>query len=90
LDLFFNGLISSLEDPTGGKNTVRAVLGFQNPDGRVPSFSHWTAEGGTYNTVHRSMPPVGALCVWKMNQRHPDKAFVVEVYPNSCAGTIGG
>ena len=80
-DLFFNGLISSLEDPTGGKNTVRAVLGFQNPDGRVPSFSHWTAEGGTYNTVHRSMPPVGALCVWKMNQRHPDKAFVVEVYP---------
>ena len=80
-DLFFNGMISSLEDPAGAKNTVRAVLGFQNPDGRVPSFSHWTAEGGTYNTVHRSMPPVGALCVWKMNERHPDKPFLEEVYP---------
>lgn len=80
-DYFFDSLLSSLEDPTNARNTVRAVLSFQTPDGRVPSFSHWSAEGDTYDTLHRSMPPVGALAVWKMHERHPDAAFLEEVYP---------
>jgi hypothetical protein len=61
---------------------VRAVLSFQTPAGFVPSFSHWGAENNTYVTMHRSMPPVGALCVWKMQERWPDAAFLAEVYPN--------
>ena len=80
-DYFFDGLLSSLEDPTNGKNTVRAVLSFQTPDGRVPSFSHWDAEDGTYDTLHRSMPPVGSMAVWRMHERHPDTPFLAEVYP---------
>ena len=47
----------------------------------MPSFSHWNAEADTYDTLHRSMPPVGALVVWKMQERHPDDAFLAEVYP---------
>jgi len=81
-DYFFDGLLSSLEDPAGGRNTVRAVLSFQTPDGRVPSFSHWNAEGDTYDTLHRSMPPIGALAVWRMQERHPDHEFLAEVYPS--------
>lgn len=80
-DYFFDGLLSSLEDPTDGRNTVRAMLSFQTPDGRVPSFSHWDAEEGTYDTLHRSMPPIGSLAVWRMHERHPDAAFLAEVYP---------
>jgi len=81
-DYFFDGLLSSLEDPIDGRSTVRAVLSFQTPDVRVPSFSHWDAEDGTYNTLHRSMPPIGALAVWRMHERHPDAAFLADVYPH--------
>ena len=80
-DFFFNALLASLEDPEGAHDTVRAVLSFQTPEGFVPSFSHWNNEDGTYVTLHRSMPPVGAMCVWKMHTRRPDRGFLAEVYP---------
>ena len=81
-DFFFNALMACLEDPEGARETIRAVLSFQTPADFVPSWSHWSAEGKTFVTMHRSMPPVGALCVWKMHQRRPDKAFLAEVYPD--------
>ncbi len=81
-DFFFNALMANLEDPEGAKATIRAVLSFQTPEGFVPSWAHWSNEGRTYVTLHRSMPPVGALCLWKMHQRRPDKAFLAEVYPH--------
>lgn len=80
-DLFFLSLLASLEDPEGAHNTVRAVLSFQTPEGAVPSYSHWGADNN-YVSMDRSMPPVGALCVWKMHQRRPSKAFLSEVYPH--------
>jgi hypothetical protein len=80
-DYMFNGLLSSLEDPASARDTVRGILSFQTPDGRVPSFAHWFNERGVYDTLHRSMPPVGFLAVWTMQQRHPDNAFLAEVYP---------
>lgn len=78
-DYHFDGLLASLEDPEEGRNTVRAMLSFQTPDGRVPSFAHWSVE---YDTTYRSMPPVAAMCIWKMHERHPDAAFLAEVYPH--------
>jgi PA14 domain/Bacterial alpha-L-rhamnosidase 6 hairpin glycosidase domain/Glycosyl hydrolase family 63 C-terminal domain len=81
-DFFFDGFLTSLEDPTDGKNTMRAVLSFQTPDGRVPSFSHWDAEGDTYDTLHRSMPPIASLAVWRLHEHRPDPAFLAEVYPH--------
>ena len=74
-DSFFNAALGCLDDPQTARATVRAVLSAQLPSGKIPNFSHV----GT--SEDRSQPPVGALCVWKINQRWPDKAFLAEVYP---------
>jgi len=75
-DSFFNGLLSSLDDPQGGRDTVRALLACQQPNGLLPS-----ANNPGSHSIDRSQPPVGAMCVWKMTQRYPDKAFLAECYP---------
>ena len=80
-DYFFHAVLSSLENPDASRDTIRAVLSFQTPAGFVPSFSHWGAEQNTYVTLHRSMPPVGAMAAWKLHERWPDKAFLSEIYP---------
>lgn len=79
-DSFFTALLASLDDPATARNTVRAVLDCATPQGFVPNFGHWDFKGQPASW-DRSQPPVGALCVWKMNQRWPDKAFLGEVYP---------
>ncbi|HUJ32769.1 MAG TPA: PA14 domain-containing protein [Candidatus Acidoferrum sp.] len=78
-DYHFMGMLSSLEDPEDGRDTVRGMLSFQTPDGRVPSFAHWGVE---YDTLYRSMPPDASMCIWKMHERHPDTAFLAEAYPH--------
>ena len=80
-DTFFNASLAVLEDPAGARESVRAVLAYQFPSGMVPSFSHWAEGGKNFVSSDRSMPPVGALSVWKMHQRWPDKKFLAEVYP---------
>lgn len=84
-DSFFNAALSALDDPDMAKNTIRAALSAHamndDPnDGMVPNFSHWKF-GSIDESRDRSQPPVGSLCVWKLNQRWPDKAFLTEVYP---------
>ena len=76
-DSFFNALLASLVDPETARDTVRAILGLQLPNGMVPNFGTPRQIG----SPDRSGMPVGALCVWKLHQRHPDKAFLEEVYP---------
>jgi len=78
-DSFFNGALACIEDPAGAQETVRAVLSLQTPEGMVSNFSHWLI-GNQYVALDRSQPPVGAMCVWKMHQRWPDKDFLAEVY----------
>jgi hypothetical protein len=86
-DSFFNGLLSSLEDPVTGRDTVRGILSFQTAEGLVPNFGGWIpADSGDPTAVgnsspDRSQPPVGAMAVWKMHERWPDLAFLSEVYP---------
>lgn len=77
-DSFFNGLLCSLDNPEVGRETVRAILSYQSPDGLVPNFAHWSNAAISRD---RSQPPVGAMCVWKMHQRWPDLDFLREVYP---------
>ncbi|MGC8550923.1 MAG: amylo-alpha-1,6-glucosidase [Acidobacteriaceae bacterium] len=76
-DSFFNGLLACLADPEMGRQTVRAMLSYQTSEGLVPNFAHWFVK----TSDDRSEPPVGALCVWKMHQHHPDIEFLREVYP---------
>ena len=77
-DSFLSALLSSLDNPEMGRQTVRAILSGQTSEGLVPNFCHWNGE----SSRDRSQPPVGAMCVWKMNQRWPDVDFLREVYPN--------
>ncbi|MDQ2732041.1 MAG: PA14 domain-containing protein, partial [Armatimonadota bacterium] len=75
-DSFFTADLACLDDPLTARDTVRAILSYQTPEGLVPNFAHWPG-----SSDDRSQPPVGALCVWKMQQRWPDLAFLREVYP---------
>lgn len=79
-DSFFNGLLASVDNPEMARETVRAILSGQGPDGLVPNFTHWTFHDSR-SSMDRSQPPVGAMCVWKMHLRHPDVDFLREVYP---------
>jgi hypothetical protein len=79
-DSFFNGALACLSDPKAARETVRAILAWQTPEGLVPNFGHWNFSGGRVSK-DRSQPPVGALCVWKIQQRWPNRAFLAEVYP---------
>ncbi len=76
-DSFFNGLMASLDDPVTARDTVRAIIAQSPADGFVPNYGG----RGWGVSVDRSQPPVGSYCVWKMNQRDPDVAFLREVYP---------
>jgi len=78
-DTFFHAMLASIEDPQGAKESVRAILAFQTPEGIVPNsnFGNDTVR----NSNDRSQPPVGSICVWKIYQFHPDKEFLKEVYP---------
>ena len=76
-DSFFNALLACLDNPEMGRQTARAILSYQSPDGLVPNFAHWNSGIST----DRSQPPVGSMCIWKMNQHWPDIDFLREVYP---------
>lgn len=76
-DSFFSALLACLENPEMGRQTVRAFLAYQSPDGLVPNFAHWNDGIST----DRSQPPVGSMCIWKMHQHWPDVDFLREVYP---------
>ncbi len=79
-DSFFNGALACLDDPQTARETVRAILSWQTPEGLVPNFGHWKF-GDQRASDDRSQPPVGSMCVWKMEQRWPDRDFLQEVYP---------
>lgn len=80
-DSFFTAALACLDDPEGARQTVRAILSWQTPEGNVPNYGHWLQDDGSRSSVDRSQPPVGSLCIWKMQQRWPDIAFLKEVYP---------
>lgn len=79
-DTFFNANLASLEDPHAARETVRAMLAAQLPDGMVPNYAHWPC-GNQYITPHRTNPPVATMNVWKLHQCWPDLGFLREVYP---------
>ncbi len=78
-DTFFHALLASLEDPEGGKESVRSILAHQTAEGIVPNVNF--GNDTLNNSNDRSQPPVGAICVWKMHQYQPDLGFLEEVYP---------
>jgi glycogen debranching enzyme len=83
-DQFFNGHLACFEDPDGAMETVRAHMAYQLPEGYISNCSHWDLPqrgSRVFVTADRSQPPVGALSIWKMHERRPDREFLAEMYP---------
>ena len=78
-DTFFHAMLAAMEDPEGAKESVRAILVHQTPIGIVPNNTY--GNDTTRNSNDRSQYPVGSMCVWKIHEYQPDKAFLKEVYP---------
>jgi hypothetical protein len=80
-DSFFTANLAALNDPVVARNTVRAILSYQTPEGLVPNYGHWKF-GNARLSADRSQPPMASLCVWKMHERYPDdRSFLEEIYP---------
>lgn len=77
-DSFFNGILASTVDPDTARQTIRAILTAATPEGFVPNVADDRSQG---QPSDRSQLPVGAMAVWRMHQRQPNRAFLEEVYP---------
>jgi hypothetical protein len=80
-DTSFSALLGSVEDGVHAKNTIRALLAFQMPDGKMPQVSGWRYLDVPYAFTACSNPPVTSMCAWKIYQRWPDLQFLRDVYP---------
>jgi hypothetical protein len=83
-DGFFRALTAALVDPPQANATVRALLARQSSDGRLaPGAVPLTATTGHDATflAGRSMPPVGALSVWKVYLATQDLTLLTATYP---------
>ncbi len=82
-DTFFTSAIGSLVDSASATSTLRLLLEAQTPDGRVPLRRHLhnVQRDETAVTAGRSMPPVGALCVWKVYLTTQDLGLLAWAYP---------
>ncbi|MBO0797577.1 MAG: hypothetical protein J2P31_02035, partial [Blastocatellia bacterium] len=79
-------LAAAFSAMTGGNSagtTIRAVLEGQLPDGRVPLRRHLLDEphGEAATLAGRSMPPIGAFCVWKTYLESADLELLIWAYP---------
>jgi hypothetical protein len=63
--------------------SIRAVLEGQMPDGRVPLRRHLIGQPRDEPATlsGRSMPPIGALCVWKVYLETSDLELLAWAYP---------
>lgn len=75
--------MASLIEPQSARATVRAVLAGQTADGRVPLRRQMQIENSAEPPVlaGRTMPPIGALCVWKIYQATRDLELLAWAYP---------
>ncbi len=82
-DTFFNAVVSSLVNDASAAATIRLLLEGLAPDGRVPlrRYLRNPQRDETMATAGRSMPPIGALCVWKVYIITRDLEFLAWAYP---------
>jgi hypothetical protein len=82
-DTFFTGAMAALLDGATAAATLRLLLEGQTPDGRVPlrRYLQNPQRDEAAVTAGRSMPPIGALCVWKAYLTTHDLGFLAWAYP---------
>jgi hypothetical protein len=82
-DTFFNAAMASLVDGQSASQTMRLLIEGQTVDGRVPlrRYLQNAPRDEAAVTAGRSMPPVGALCAWKVYLTTQDLGFLAWAYP---------
>jgi hypothetical protein len=82
-DTFFNAVVSSLVNDASSTSAIRIALDGLTPDGRAPLRRYLRNPQPDEATVTagRSMPPIGALCVWKIYIVTRDLEFLAWAYP---------
>jgi len=82
-DTFFNAFVSSLLNDASASTAVRLLLDGLSPDGRAPlrRYLRNPQNDEAAVTAGRSMPPIGALCVWKVYLLTRDLEFLAWAYP---------
>jgi hypothetical protein len=80
-DGFWRALTAVLIDPAQAMATVRAFLARQSSDGRLAPSTIKLPSNETSIQAGRSMPPVAALCAWKIYLGTQDVVFLADVYP---------
>src|SRR5262245_27623901 len=82
-DTFFNAVVSSLVNSASGSPAMRLLLDGLTPDGRAPlrRYLRNPSHDEAIVTAGRSMPPIGALCVWKVYLLTRDLEFLAWAYP---------
>jgi hypothetical protein len=82
-DTFFNAMVSSLINNASATATIRLLLDGLTPDGRAPlrRYLRNPQPGEAMAPAGRSMPPIGALCVWKIYIATRDLEFLAWAYP---------
>jgi mannosylglycerate hydrolase MGH1-like protein len=82
-DTFFNAVVSSLVNDASAAAAIRLLLDGLAPDGRAPLRRYLgnPPRDESAVTAGRSMPPVGALCVWKVYLLTRDLEFLAWAYP---------
>ena len=82
-DTFFNAVVSSLVNDASAAAAMRLLLDGLTPDGRAPlrRYLRNPTHDEAAVTAGRSMPPIGALCVWKVYLLTRDLEFLAWAYP---------
>jgi hypothetical protein len=82
-DTLFTATLAAMVDAGSAKSTIRAVLEGQMPDGRMPLRRHLQNQPRVEPAIlaGRSMPPIGALCVWKVYLATNDLGLIAWAYP---------
>lgn len=76
-DTFFVGAMLSCESRELARANFEAVTAAVDELGMVPNY--YMAHGAA--SLDRSMPPLGAYMIWKVEQAKPDLAWLRKVYP---------
>jgi mannosylglycerate hydrolase MGH1-like protein len=82
-DTFFNAVVASLVNDASATAAMRLLLDGLTPDGRAPlrRYLRNPPHDGALVTAGRSIPPIGALCVWKVYLLTRDLEFLAWAYP---------
>jgi mannosylglycerate hydrolase MGH1-like protein len=82
-DTFFNAAVSSLINGASATAAIRLLLEGLTPDGRAPlrRYLQNPRPDEAMASAGRSMPPIGALCAWKVYLATRDLEFLAWAYP---------